>query len=100
MAQATIKGYGKVEFDPMDYDSNTYDLYDVAIVDPNDNWWISREEHYVRESEYRSALRDTYGREVMDEQLRDGNCDVEYDGCTYEFHATYHIAYVVDHEEE
>ena len=35
--KATIKGYGTVEFDPMTVSNNFYDLYDVAVVDPENN---------------------------------------------------------------
>lgn len=99
MAKANANDFGTVNFDPMDYDNNVYDLYTVAICDPETEQ-VTEEEHYANEDEYRSALHNTYGREVMDEQLEDGNCDVEYDGCTYECPATYHIAYVVDHDED
>lgn len=67
MSKAIIKGYGGVEFDPMAPDGNFYDLYDVAIVDPENNWEITKEERYTDEDEYRSALSNTYGREVIGE---------------------------------
>ena len=87
MAKALIKSYGTAEFDPMSPRSNFYDLYDVAIVDPEDNWEIAKEEHYLNEGEYRSALRDTYGREVIDDW-----------GELYECECTYHVAYAIDSE--
>lgn len=99
MSKATVNDFGTVTFDPMDYDNNTYDLYTVAICDP-DTEQVTEEEHYADEAEYRSALYNTYGREFMDEKLEDGSCDVERDGCTYECPCIYHIAYVVDHEED
>ena len=92
-----IKGYGEVEFDAVSYGNNFYDLYAVAICDPETDQVIE-EEHYVDEDDYRMALRDTYGREVMDEQTEMGFCDVVWDGTTYECECTYHIAYVIDKE--
>lgn len=100
MAQATVRDYGTIyDFDPMCYDNNYYDLWCVAVCDPETDE-VEGEEHYVSESEYRSALRDTEGREVMDEQTQVGFCDVIYNGECYEFEAIYHIAYVFDYEEE
>lgn len=99
--KATIKGYGTVEFDPMTVSNNFYDLYDMAVVDPENNWEIAKEEHYTDEDEYRSALRNTYGREVIDEQERMDFCDV-IDGLgeLYECECTRHVAYVIDTDEE
>lgn len=99
MSKATVRDYGTVNFDPMTYSNNVYDLYAVAICDPETDQIIS-EEHYTDEDDYRTALRDTYGRKVMDEQEEFGFCDVYYDGCTYDCECTYHIAYVVDHDED
>lgn len=99
MAKAIVRDYGKVEFDPMNYDNNFYDLWAVAICDPETDLIIG-EEHYTNESDYRSALRNTYGREVMNEQMEFGSCDVDYDLRTYDCECMYHIAYVVDNDEE
>lgn len=98
MATAIIMGYGKVEFDPMNYDSNVYDLYDVAIFDP-ESGMIEGEENYIDEDRYRSALRDTYGREVIYEKEEAGYCDViDSWGELYECECTYHVTYVIDSE--
>lgn len=96
-----IEGYGTVEFDPMNFSNNFYDLYAVAVVDPEDEWKIATEEHYTDEGEYHSALRNTCGREVYDEQALMGFCDI-IDGCgdLYECECTYHVAYVTDTDEE
>ena len=103
MEKATIRNYGTasfvVDFDPTNYDSNIYDLYAVAVCDW-ENEEVLEEERYLNEEEYRSALRDTCGREVMDEQEHAGFCDVYYNGEQHECECIYHIAYVVDHEEE
>lgn len=99
MAKALIMFYGEAEFDTMSPSSNFYYLYDVAIVDPEDNYKIAKEEHYLNKDEYRSALRDTYGREVIDEQERMGFCEViDGWGELYECEYTYHVAYVIDSE--
>ncbi len=93
-----IREYGEVEFDPIDLNSNYYDLYDVAICDPETDLIVS-EEHYATKDDYLIALRDTYGREVMDEQIVMGFCDVIWDCDTFECECTHHVAYVIDHEE-
>lgn len=98
MATATIPEYGQINFDPMDYDANCCDLFAVAVCDP-DTDLVEREEHYTDEDDYRSALRDTYGREVMDEQVTDGWAYAYLDGEQYEVSATYHVAYVIDKED-
>ena len=99
MSKALIKFYGTAEFDPMSPSSNFYDLYDVAVVDPDSNYEIAKEEHYLNEDEYRSAIRDTYGRKVIDEQERMGFCEVIDDwGELYECECTYHVAYAIDSE--
>lgn len=95
--KATIEGYGTIDFNPIDLDSNTFDLYCIAICNP-DTDEVIEEEHYVTKSEFNTARNDVYGREVMDEQLVDGSCDVEWDGCQYECKALYHMAYVIDTE--
>lgn len=101
MSKAIIKGYGGVEFDPMAPDGNFYDLYDVAIVDPENNWEITKEERYTDEDEYRSALSNTYGREVIGEQERMDFCEViDGWGELYECECTRHVAYVIDTDEE
>ena len=98
MATAFIKDYGEVDSDPMVADHH-FDLYDVAICDPETDQVIE-EEHYTDEDDYRSALRDTYGREVMDEQQEAGFCYADYGFETYDCECTYHIAYVIDREGE
>lgn len=102
MAKAIIKGYGKtVEFDPMDYGNNQYDLYDILIVDPDNNWEVTYEERYTDESEYRSALRNTYGREVMHEKTEtDSHCEAICNGELYECECTRTTAYVIDTKED
>lgn len=97
MSKATIRDYGTVDFDPMVYDSNVYDLWCVAICEGEQ---VVSEEHYTDEDGYRSALRDTYGREFMDEQQEPGLCDVWYNGEQYECECVYHIAYIIDHDED
>lgn len=98
MATAKIRDYGTAEFDPTAHDGNIYDLYDIAICDP-DTDEIIEEEHYTTEGEYLDAINGTIGREVLDEQTEYGYCQVTYDTEDYECPATYHIAYVYDTEE-
>ena len=98
MDTAKVPDYGTVDFDPTNCRNNIYDLYTVAICDW-ENEEVLEEEHYAKESEYRSALLNTDGREVMDEQMQGGFCDVYYNHELYECECIYHIAYVVDHEE-
>lgn len=98
MAKATIKDYGTVEFDPTNYDNNVYDLYVVAIIDPERDY-IKEEEHYLSENEFNDALENTYGREVMERQLDYGWTEVWYEGESYDCEYTMHVAYVIDHDE-
>lgn len=95
---AEIRDYGKVNFDSMNLGNNVYDLYAVAICDPETDLVIG-EEHYTDEEDYRTALRDTYGREVMDEQQEYGLCTVSDGWDEYDCECTYHVAYVIDHED-
>ena len=99
MSKATIRDYGKVEFDPMNYDNNVYDLYAIAICDPETDLVVG-EEHYTDENDYHDAIRNTFGREFMTESEECGFCDVWYESEQFEAEATYHIAYVIDHEDE
>ena len=98
MSKAYIRDYGKVEFDPMQPDQNFYDLYDIAICDPETDHVIS-EEHYTSEDAYHDALYYTYGREVMDEQSYVAFCQLDYDCRTYDIDCMHTVAYVFDHEE-
>lgn len=99
MTKAKVEGFeGMVEFDEMRYD-NTYDVYAIAICDPETDQVIS-EERYTSEDDYRSALYNTEGRELMDEQEECGYVNVTCHGEGYECEATHHIAYVIDHEED
>ena len=98
MSKATIRNYGTVDFDPISPSSNFYDLYNVAIVDPETDLIVG-EEHYVSEEDYRSALRDVYGREIVHEDESMGFCDViDGWGEGFECECTKHVAYVIDHE--
>lgn len=100
MSNGTIRDYGKVKFDPINLDSNVYDLYAVAICDPETDRVIS-EEHYTSEDEYHDALYYTYGRELMDEQEEFGMCEVTDGwGTVYDCECTYRVAYVIDSEDE
>lgn len=97
MAKGYIDGYGTVDFDPVSIDSNEYDLWCICIcVDEQ----VVAEEHYVDGDEFRAAINDTYGRELMDERLEDRYADVDTGFGTYECEVLYHFAYVVDNEEE
>lgn len=98
MAKAYIRDYGKVDFDPIQPDQNFYDLYAVAICDPETDRVIS-EEHYTSEDRYHDAIYDTYGREVMDEQSYVGLCEVDYDCRTYGLDCMVTVAYVIDKED-
>lgn len=99
MEKATIKDFGKVDFDPIDLDSNVYDLYTVVVFDPETNETVKRE-NYTSDEEYNDALVNTWGREVMEEQEEPGWCTVlSYFG-DRECECTYHTAYVIDHEDE
>ena len=93
-----VKGYGKIRFDNMDYDANDLELYAIAICDPDTGLTV-KEERYTDEEGYRIALRDTYGRELVDEQTVLGSALVLCDGHEYEADATYRVAYVVDSED-
>lgn len=102
MSKGTIKGYGKVDFDPMNYENNVYDLFIIAIVDPGSEN-VKEEEHYTTESEFNSAIKNTYGRELI--ERRDfwpdyPYCEVWYNGECYECEQMLHVAYVVDHDED
>ena len=101
MSKAIIRWYDiEVEFDPIDVNSNAYDLYEIAIVDPDNEYTIVGEECYADEDEYRSALQNTYGREVIHEQERVDTCEViDGWGETYECDCTHHVAYVIDEED-
>lgn len=99
MSKAKIKDYGTVDFDPMDYDNNVYDLYDVVILN-NETDEIEGQEHYVREREWSIAVNSTYGRELFSEEERAGFCEAVYNGECYECEAIYHVAYVYDHDED
>lgn len=97
--KATIMGYGEVEFDPIYPDSNCYDLYDLAIIDP-DTYTIIGEENYTNEDDYRSAINNIYGREVVHEA--DDACTTELVVCgldCYQCECTRHLTYVIDSEE-
>lgn len=97
--QTKVKGYGVVEFGPMNPSGNYYELYDVAIVDPETNQ-ITDEEHYISESDYHTALCDVYGREVLEQQKAFGECEVESNwGECYVCECDHNVAYVIDHEE-
>ena len=98
MAKAYIRDYGKVDFDPTKPDQNFYDLYDVAICDPETDRVIS-EEHYTSEEDYLDAIQTTYGREVMDEQYYVCLCEVDYDCRTYDIDCMHTVAYVFDKED-
>ena len=99
MSKARIKGYGCVEFYPMNPSGNHYELYDVAIVD-RQRGAVKEQEHYISEDDYRTALYDVYGREVLDEQQTFGECEVNDNwGECYMCDCTHHVAYVIDHEE-
>lgn len=95
--QAIIRDYGNVDFDPAAFEDNFYELYCVCIcVDEQ----VVAEEHYVDEDEFRAAINDTYGRELMDERIEEGYADVDTGFGTYECEVLYHFAYVIDNEEE
>lgn len=99
MTRGLIEGYGNVEFDPIDIGSNIYELYDVAIVDPDNNYEIVGEEHYLDEADYLIALRDTYGRVVLHEKEEARTCDVITGWELHECECNNHVAYVIDSEE-
>ena len=94
---AIIRDYGTVHFDPMSIDDNAYDAYCVCICKGEQ---VVAEEHYVDEDEFRSAINNTYGRELMSETIEDGYVDVDTGYGIYECHCIYHFAYVIDGEEE
>ena len=95
MDKAKVPDYGMVDFDPT---TNSCDLYTIVICDWENEEFLE-EEHYTTESEYRSALLDTDGREVMGEDTLTDFRDVyyNYERCWCECFD--HVAYVVDHEE-
>lgn len=95
--EASIRDYGKVDFDPMSIEDNFYDLYCVCICEGEQ---VVAEEHYTDEDEYRSAINDTYGREFMDEREEAGWVEVDTGHGIYECEVEYHFAYVIDNEEE
>jgi len=97
MAKAIIEGYGTVDFDPIDYDNNCYDLYCVCICEDEA---VIAEEHYTDEGSFRIAINDTYGRELMDERIEVVWWDVTYNGEQYECECTLHFAYVIDTDED
>ena len=99
--KGTIDGYGEVEFKSTRWGDNFYDLYAVAICDPETDEIVD-EEHYLDEGDYRAALDDTPGREVMDEREELGSCWVTWPGDeygdTFDAECTWHFAYVIDKE--
>ena len=97
MAKAIVQDYGEVDFDPMDYGNNFYDLWCVCICEDEQ---VVEEEHYISQDEYREAVYHTPGRELMDEREEPGFCDVKYDWELYETECEYHFAYVIDHDED
>lgn len=89
MAKATVKGYGKVDFDPMCYGNNTIDLYDIAVCDYTDD--IVDVERYTDEADYRAALSEY---QMLDEQEEIKELDVTFNMDGYLVEATIHTAYV------
>jgi hypothetical protein len=99
--KAPIKGYGTVEFDPMNPSDNIYDLYTVAVLDPETDE-VTKEEHYLTVDDFNDAISNTYGREdTMNGESWCGWCDVHtgFDG-VYECECTHYVEYVVDTDEE
>lgn len=98
MSKAYIEDFGKVEFDPMCYDNNVFDLYVIAICDENEQ--VISEEHYTSEDDFNSALHHKYGRDVRNviRNFSEGDITVNDGGDLYTCHAVYHIAYVVDED--
>ena len=98
MTSARIEGYGRVDFDPMNYDNNSYELYLIRSVDPETDRQLGTE-RYTSEDDYLSAIRNTFGRKVVSELEFDSFCEVEHDGCVYECNCVRHVACVVDNDE-
>ena len=96
MAKATIKDLGTVDFDPMLYDHNSYDIWVIAVCD-NETGIVTEEEKFISQDDYLEALS-IDGREVMEEQDVWGFITVSYDHDDYDCEAVYHVAYVIDNE--
>lgn len=95
--KGAIEGYGVVDFDPATYDNNHYDLYCIRVCSGEQ---VVGEERYTSERSYESAIRNTYGRELVSECTEDDWCDVACGREHYDCECTYHYAFVTDKEED
>lgn len=96
MAKGIVEGYeGTIEYDVMDYGSNFFELFAVAVCDPVTGE-VLREERYAVEGDWLSAINDTAGRELRDVQKVETDARVWVGRDEYDLSTVCNIAYVVD----
>ena len=92
---------GTIEYDEMNYDNNDFDLYEVVVVDENDEFVDV--ERYTSFDDWKTAQNDVPGRKSLDmdqERFDYVTVSMVNSGCRYEADACVHVAYVTDSEDE